>query len=975
MSLKRRSQSGLLVTLLMLTALAPITMVQAQPTSPSEFYYGVEYDWSSLDDDFSNLSGLNIDELLTEIMDDAEGAGFNLDLGQLTTGSTNVYVHQTEDITMQTIQDGNGDDVQVWSRTSDVVLRHGILFDGVLLTDWDEGASFGGDDTSIDIDVISQFENVLTVDILYTEYLTDAYKLVGADMDIDMTVGVDMSLDVDIALEGGGEDLAVDFETGINFGYSMESTDAAWRLESQSPIYIEASENEQTYWECTDYEEDVGVWDEWYSIEVYDLCGDVSGTYTGSADYEIYFTGLPTEEFGLDSGEFDLTVSDEFAQSGNYDGEFDAGADFTMEPDMEGEDFEVSLGNGETVDAVACVDCPPGNPIMFMMMGNVLGHASLAFGEEIADDLEASFEDSIVDTFLDEWAGNLAEGNSDDGWDPYENQWQCDSGQWIYEWYVNDGDEDCYDGSDEMTMYASYQTGTDWETGEPYQYLSGAVWANDLSFTDRMFTCDDGTTIMWTAVNDNNYDDCDDDSDETQTDSNGNPSQYQCESSITAETISWDQINNGYADCDDGSDERNTNEIYHVESTLLDGSMSDANTLYHNDTITICGGGYEWDSICDMQPQEDDERDWFSYGYEDLTDPGLNYGANELCITGNILLNGNSVYQQPMMCDEHWKGPDLSHMDVYSEGMEINYDANVYHYDDQESDVEFVVELYAVEDEQDFDGPGQEEAIQTQSFSLEQDSSQSFIEGTFDVSTEGDYCISMSLVAPGETEAYDDEYRCEEVSTEGDPSDRITTIAEAIADSGLQNVMENFAENLEETFEDVSENEAPEFPYSDGMWAPLWSTEHATIIGVGLYAVDEDGDKYVIAGPETTGYSEDLPMTFMSVRYLTGTSAQSAQTTMADFEDLDDIVDIEDHDLSALEDALEQAGVDTSALGLGDDGTADGTSDGDGTAVPDTAEDIAEDAGLIPFLSPLSVLAMVGIAALAGSTRRRENNE
>ena len=179
-------------------------------------------------------------------------------------------------------------------------------------------------------------------------------------------------------------------------------------------------------------------------------------------------------------------------------------------------------------------------------------------------------------------------------------------------------------------------------------------------------------------------------------------------------------------------------------------------------------------------------------------------------------------------------------------------------------------------------------------------------------------------MAPGETEAYWQEERCEEVSTEGDPSERLTTIAEAIADSGLQNVMENFGENLESTLEEVSENEAPEFPYTDGMWAPLWSTEHATIIGVGLYAVDEDGDKYVIAGPETTGYSEDLPMTFMSIRYLTGTPAQSAQTTMADFEDLSDIVDIEDHDLSALEDALEQAGVDTSTLDLGQDGTSDG---------------------------------------------------
>jgi hypothetical protein len=106
---------------------------------------------------------------------------------------------------------------------------------------------------------------------------------------------------------------------------------------------------------------------------------------------------------------------------------------------------------------------------------------------------------------------------------------------------------------------------------------------------------------------------------------------------------------------------------------------------------------------------------------------------------------------------------------------------------------------------------------------------------------------------------------------------------------------------------------------------------------------------------------------------LTGVPAQEAQTEMVDFEDIEDIVDIEDHDLSALEDALEQAGADVSELGL-EEVDNDGD-DGDGTAVPDTAEDIAEDAGLLPFLSPLSVLAMVGIAALAGSTRRRENNE
>ena len=220
MSAKRRTPARLLATLLLLTALSPIALVQAVPDEPSEYYYGVEYDWSSLDSDVQNVTGLDIQELFTEIMEDADEAGFNLDLGQLTTGATNVYVHQTEDITPQTIQNSDGDDVQVWSRTSDVVLRHGILSNAIIMTDWSE-TTFGNSPTGFDIDVIAEAENVLTVDMLYTEYLDDDYNLVGADMDVDMTVGNDMNLGIDITLEGDGEELNVDFDTGMDFSYSL----------------------------------------------------------------------------------------------------------------------------------------------------------------------------------------------------------------------------------------------------------------------------------------------------------------------------------------------------------------------------------------------------------------------------------------------------------------------------------------------------------------------------------------------------------------------------------------------------------------------------------------------------------------------------------------------------------------------------------------------------------------------------------
>ena len=103
MSTARRTPARLLATLLLLTALSPIALVQAVPDEPSEYYYGVEYDWSSLDSDVQNVTGLDIQQLFTEIMEDADQAGFNLDLGQLTTGATNVYVHQTEDIAPQTL--------------------------------------------------------------------------------------------------------------------------------------------------------------------------------------------------------------------------------------------------------------------------------------------------------------------------------------------------------------------------------------------------------------------------------------------------------------------------------------------------------------------------------------------------------------------------------------------------------------------------------------------------------------------------------------------------------------------------------------------------------------------------------------------------------------------------------------------------------------------------------------------------------
>ena len=85
---------------------------------------------------------------------------------------------------------------------------------------------------------------------------------------------------------------------------------------------------------------------------------------------------------------------------------------------------------------------------------------------------------------------------------------------------------------------------------------------------------------------------------------------------------------------------------------------------------------------------------------------------------------------------------------------------------------------------------------------------------------------------------------------------------------------------------------------------------------------------------------------------------------------------MDQHDLAELEQVLEDAGANTDGLGL-TDGTSDTTdttetTDEEEETTPPTAEEVAEDSGLLPFVSPLTVMAMIGLAAIAGNRRRTE---
>ena len=897
------------MTALLLASLAPLSGVAAAPAEASEFYYGVEYDWNSVDTDLENLTGLDLPEILGEVMGAADDAGFNLIIGQLQTGSSNVYVHHTEDITPQTIQDSNGNDVSVWSRTDDVTLRHGILADSIFQTDWSE-TTFGADPTSFDVDIVQSLEQVLTVDMTYTEYLDDNSNLVGADMMFTMEMSAAIGLDIDALFEGGGEDFPVDFSSELTMGYSITDSTSEWRLGSPDSIYVDLSAEDELYWDCDD-------------------CGDIIGSYTGAIEYSFSVNGIPTEGFGLDAGEFDLEISDSLTESGTFDMEAEGGYDFQM-----GETMTVDLGDGEgvTTQVQSCESCPPGNPLMFMMMGHVLVGSGDAFAEQIGEDLGEGIVDGIEGVFGDD-------GGDDSDYDSTEGMWMCDNGEYIYEWSVNDGYEDCYDGSDEMEML--------WQL--EHVGAATSVWPSKWkpitsSFAvDSEFQCDDGTgtVIFWDQVQDSSND-CANGEDE---DDSMSTKMFTCND---GSQIDWTAINDGYEDCPTAEDEGATAH-YTVEAVLFDAEGTPLSQ--HQQTF------------CDALTAVTNTLTGFvgSMSFETGTPVPTNYGSHEFCVSGSVTdtADGAVVMEFSSMCGDSWTGPSLGWYNLDTGNMNINFSATVGDYSEDGNAAMTITIL----------DPNQNQVyLDTMAI----DGSQSSWEMAGDVSVleEGEYCMHMEIVETGQTEAYDSQTDCFTVEEEPEPSDSVMAIVEAFGDSSLPDVLEQFDMNLKERLEPVELFE--EFPYNDGMWAPLWSNEHAAMVGVGVYVMNDDGN-YTMAGPETQGYTDELPAK-LSIRYLTGVDANAATNGMEEATNIADIVNVEEHNLDDIAEDLAAAGVDVANLTLPQSSNSNATT-GDENPTPPTAEELAEDAGLLPFLSPISMVAVIALAGVVAGSRRDEDQQ
>jgi len=383
-----------LIVLLFAVTTPATSVTAAPPTEESEFYYGVEYDWNSINPDIENFTGLDLPEIFSEFMGAASDAGFELIIGQINSGSSNIYTHYSEDISSQTIKDIDNMDVNVWSRTNDVTIRHGGLVDGIFMTEWLE-QSFGSDPTGFDIEIELGLQNMLNVDITYIEYFNDDNHLVGADMAFSISTSSDLGFSFDAEIQGNGENIPVDFDLDMSYGFSITNSQTEWRLNSPSPVYTSFSSGSGGVWDC--------------NIN-YD-CGTIDGDFDASIDYSFSVSGIPTEDFGLDEGEFDIEVSDMISKTNLQFSELIE--DVNVEFDM-GDSMVVDLGDGPSTNVVTCNSCPPGNPLMFLMMGEVIANSGQTFAEEIADEFVDNLGDDILEIFGIEDTDDEDEQNNQD---------------------------------------------------------------------------------------------------------------------------------------------------------------------------------------------------------------------------------------------------------------------------------------------------------------------------------------------------------------------------------------------------------------------------------------------------------------------------------------------------------------------------------------------------------------------------------
>jgi len=168
---------------------------------------------------------------------------------------------------------------------------------------------------------------------------------------------------------------------------------------------------------------------------------------------------------------------------------------------------------------------------------------------------------------------------------------------------------------------------------------------------------------------------------------------------------------------------------------------------------------------------------------------------------------------------------------------------------------------------------------------------------------DGTYTCDNGQVIPASW-VNDGEEDCQDGSDEDGSEDifqKYIDMFEALNNSNLQKTMEAFGEKLEELMEDNDPSE-PLANLDDLCPIMFWDTSNSRVLGMALMATDGGEDYEVLLGPEILGVKQHSYE--LSVQYLTGQDARDAKLDVLGIIDLRDLAPDSKHDVEELYDIL-----------------------------------------------------------------------
>ena len=283
-----RLSTVLLAVLLCASALPQ--SVAADETTTEHFAFGMEYDWTNMNDDFESMTGLPLDDILADIMQSADDAGIEMVLLEELTGTSSVIIDQYEDGTkMFNPPDGSGS-VEVTKHVTELTIRHGDVMDMAMITEWSDARA------GWDLTISAGGGSLLNVDAYYVEYRDANGLIYGHDVDMSMATEQSFYFDLQGHLEADdGESvmpLNIHMEMGVD--YSVDSAQSEIVYSEASELYQAMSAlegGEDLYWGIGEGEDNYVYW---YGMDEADTNCEWSGyeyecSYeTGSVDWDTW---------------------------------------------------------------------------------------------------------------------------------------------------------------------------------------------------------------------------------------------------------------------------------------------------------------------------------------------------------------------------------------------------------------------------------------------------------------------------------------------------------------------------------------------------------------------------------------------------------------------------------------------------------------------------------------------------------------